>query len=90
MKIYREAGGCELPCSPTSRSIWPNRPGAATVADGAHTSLICSPDEARERFKRIEQLGFDEVLLVSHAGVLDDLLRARDWGQGLNLGGCHA
>jgi hypothetical protein len=30
-----------------------------------NVSMICSPDEARQRLKRIEQLGFDEVLLVS-------------------------
>jgi hypothetical protein len=41
--------------------------------------LVCPPDEARRRLKRIEQLGFDEVLLVSHAGVLDDIERARDF-----------
>ncbi len=28
--------------------------------------------------KRIEQMGFDEVLLVSHLGVLEDIERARD------------
>jgi hypothetical protein len=27
----------------------------------------------------MEQLGFDEVLLVSHYGVLDELERVRDW-----------
>jgi len=29
--------------------------------------------------KRIEQLGFDEVLLVSPGGVLEDIERARDF-----------
>jgi hypothetical protein len=28
---------------------------------------------------RMEQLGFDEVLLVSHYGVLEDLERAREF-----------
>jgi hypothetical protein len=36
-------------------------------------------DEARQRMKRMEQLGFDEVLLVSHTGVLEDIERARDF-----------
>ena len=27
-------------------------------------SLICSPSEARERLQRLEQLGFDDALLV--------------------------
>jgi 2',3'-cyclic-nucleotide 2'-phosphodiesterase (5'-nucleotidase family) len=44
----------------------------------SHVTLICPPEEARQRLKRIEQLGFDEVLLVSHTGSLDDLKRARD------------
>jgi hypothetical protein len=29
--------------------------------------------------KRMEQLGFDEVLLVSHYGILEELERARDF-----------
>jgi hypothetical protein len=29
--------------------------------------------------KRIEQLGFDEVLLISHAGVLEDIERELDF-----------
>jgi hypothetical protein len=33
---------------------------------------------ARWRFKRMEQLGFDEVLLVSHAGLVDEIERVRD------------
>jgi len=49
------------------------------LAEVAHVSLICSPDEARQRLKRIEHLGFDEVLLVSHAGVLEDIERVRDF-----------
>jgi len=56
-----------------------NRPESASLAEVAHVSLICSPDEARQRLKRIEQLGFDEVLIVSHLGVLEDIERARDF-----------
>jgi hypothetical protein len=29
--------------------------------------------------KRIEQLGFDEVLIVCHLGVLEDIERVRDF-----------
>ena len=36
------------------------------------------PDEARRRLKRMEQLGFDEVLLVSQYGEFEELERARD------------
>jgi 2-iminoacetate synthase ThiH len=45
------------------------------------TSLVCDPDEARRRIKRIEQLGFEEVLLVSHHSVLEDIERVRDFVQ---------
>jgi hypothetical protein len=41
--------------------------------------LVCPPDEARKRLKRFEQMGFDEVLLVSHSSVLEDIERARDF-----------
>ncbi len=56
-------------------------PGAepASLAEVAHVSLICSPDEARWRLKRIEQLGFDEVLLVSRAAVLEDIERVLEF-----------
>jgi len=56
-------------------------PGAepASLAEVAHVSLICSPDEARQRLKRIEQLGFDEVLLVSRAAVLEDIERVLEF-----------
>jgi hypothetical protein len=39
----------------------------------------CTPDEARVRLKRIEQLGFDEVLVVSPGAVLDEIERVRDF-----------
>jgi hypothetical protein len=41
--------------------------------------LVCPPDEARRRLKRMEQLGFDEVLLVSHYGALEELEEVRSW-----------
>jgi hypothetical protein len=56
-----------------------NRPASATVAAATNVALVCPPDEARRRLTRIEQLGFDEVLLVSHYGVLEDLERAREF-----------
>ena len=52
---------------------------SASLAEVAHVSLICPPDEARRRLKRVEQLGFDEILLVSQTGALDEIERARDF-----------
>ena len=53
-------------------------PGSAELKRVSHVTLICSPEEARHRLRRIQQLGFQEVLLVSHTGSLEDLKRARD------------
>ncbi|HEY0185080.1 MAG TPA: LLM class flavin-dependent oxidoreductase [Rhodopila sp.] len=78
MRIYRDAGGTNAVLANVAVDL-ANRPESASLAETAHVSLICSPDEARQRMKRIKQLGFDEVLLVSHASVLDDIERARDF-----------
>ena len=48
--------------SPMSSSISPSGPKPADLAERAKVSLVCPPDEARQRLKRIEQIGFDEVL----------------------------
>jgi alkanesulfonate monooxygenase SsuD/methylene tetrahydromethanopterin reductase-like flavin-dependent oxidoreductase (luciferase family) len=77
MRIYREAGGNNAVLANVAVDL-ANRPGSAGLAEVAHVNLICAPDEARRRIKRIEQLGFDEVLLVSHASVLEDIERVRD------------
>jgi hypothetical protein len=45
----------------------------------AHVSLICPPDEARRRLKRVAELGFDEVLLVSQTNSLEEIEQARDF-----------
>jgi alkanesulfonate monooxygenase SsuD/methylene tetrahydromethanopterin reductase-like flavin-dependent oxidoreductase (luciferase family) len=78
MRIYREAGGNNAVLANVAVDL-ANRPESASLAEVAHVSLICSPDEARQRLKRIEQLGFHEVLIVSHLGVLEDIERVRDF-----------
>ena len=55
-----------------------NRPGSAELAKLAEPALIGTPDEVRQKLKRMQQMGFDEVLLVSHHDVLEDIERARD------------
>ncbi len=52
---------------------------AGSLAERAKVSLVCLPDDARQRLKRLERIGFDEVLLVSPAGRLDELERVRDF-----------
>ena len=55
------------------------RPEPDSLAERAKVSLVCLPDEARQRLKRLEQIGFDEVLLVSPAAALGELERVRDF-----------
>jgi alkanesulfonate monooxygenase SsuD/methylene tetrahydromethanopterin reductase-like flavin-dependent oxidoreductase (luciferase family) len=76
MRIYREAGGTNAVLANVAVDF-SNRPQSAGLAEVA-TSLVCSPDEARQRLRRMRDIGFDEVLLVSHASVLEELERARD------------
>jgi alkanesulfonate monooxygenase SsuD/methylene tetrahydromethanopterin reductase-like flavin-dependent oxidoreductase (luciferase family) len=78
MRIYREAGGTNAVLANVAIDL-ANRPGSASLAKVAHVSLICPPDEARQQIRRIKEFGFDEVLLVSHHGVLDDIERVRDF-----------
>jgi alkanesulfonate monooxygenase SsuD/methylene tetrahydromethanopterin reductase-like flavin-dependent oxidoreductase (luciferase family) len=78
MRIYREAGGTNAVLANVAVDF-ANRPESAAIAAATDVGLTCPPDEARQRFKRMEQLGFDEVLLVSQTGELEDLERARDF-----------
>jgi alkanesulfonate monooxygenase SsuD/methylene tetrahydromethanopterin reductase-like flavin-dependent oxidoreductase (luciferase family) len=78
MRIYHDAGGDNAVLANVAIDL-ADRPESASLAEVAHVSLICAPDEARQRLKRIEQLGFDEVLIVSHLGVLEDIERVRDF-----------
>jgi len=77
MRVYRDAGGTNAVLANVAVDF-DNRSETAPLAELAPCSLVCPPDEARRRLKRLEQLGFDEVLLVSHSSVLHDIERARD------------
>jgi alkanesulfonate monooxygenase SsuD/methylene tetrahydromethanopterin reductase-like flavin-dependent oxidoreductase (luciferase family) len=78
MRIFREAGGTKAVLANVAVDF-ANRPESAGLAEATNVALVCPPDEARRRIKRMEQIGFDEVLLVSPAGVLEDIERARDF-----------
>src|SRR5208337_4325632 len=71
-------GWCPLTMSP---SILPTRPELASLAKLVPRLVICSPHEARKRLKRIEQLGFDEVLIGSYSEVVEDIETVRDFLQ---------
>jgi alkanesulfonate monooxygenase SsuD/methylene tetrahydromethanopterin reductase-like flavin-dependent oxidoreductase (luciferase family) len=77
MRVYREAGGSNAVLANVAVDL-ANRPGSAELAAATDVALVCPPDEARRRLRRMAQLGFDEVLLVSHYGEFEELERARD------------
>ena len=78
MRLYREAGGTNAVLANVVVDL-NNRPEPGSLAERAKVSLVCLPDDARQRLKRIEQIGFDEVLLVSHDNTLGELERVRDY-----------
>lgn len=62
MRVFRAAQG--------KRAILANlpidlgaKPGFSAGTDDDSISLVCSAATARERLKRLEQLGFDDILL---------------------------
>jgi hypothetical protein len=77
MRIYREAGGTNAVLANVAIDL-AGRPGSEALAEVA-TSLVCAADEAKRRMQRFKDIGFDEVLLVSHGSVLEDIERARDF-----------
>jgi alkanesulfonate monooxygenase SsuD/methylene tetrahydromethanopterin reductase-like flavin-dependent oxidoreductase (luciferase family) len=77
MRVYREAGGTNAVLANIAIDF-DNRPGSAELAQVAEPSLIGTPDEVRQKLNRMKQMGFDEILLVSHHAVLEDIERARD------------
>jgi alkanesulfonate monooxygenase SsuD/methylene tetrahydromethanopterin reductase-like flavin-dependent oxidoreductase (luciferase family) len=78
MRLYREAGGTNAVIANVVVDL-SGRPEPGSLAERAKVSLVCAPDEARRRLKRLEEIGFDEVLLVSPAARLDELRRVRDF-----------
>ena len=78
MRRYRDAGGNNAVLANVVVDL-SGRPEPGSLAERAKVSLVCPPEEARVRLKRLEGLGFDEVLLVSPAGRLDEIERVRDF-----------
>jgi len=77
MRVFREAGGTNAVLANVAVDL-ANRPGSAELAKVAEPSLLGTPDEVRQKLKRMQQIGFNEVLLVSHHDALEDIERARD------------
>ncbi|MBV8088004.1 MAG: LLM class flavin-dependent oxidoreductase [Alphaproteobacteria bacterium] len=78
MKIFREAGGTNAVLANCSIDL-AERPESAELAKVASVNFICSPEEAHRRIKRVEQLGFQEILIGSQFGAIDEIERVRDF-----------
>jgi alkanesulfonate monooxygenase SsuD/methylene tetrahydromethanopterin reductase-like flavin-dependent oxidoreductase (luciferase family) len=63
VRMYRAAGGKRIVLANVFTDLRPE-PVFADRADRVKISLICAPAQARDRLKRIEDLGLDEALLV--------------------------
>jgi alkanesulfonate monooxygenase SsuD/methylene tetrahydromethanopterin reductase-like flavin-dependent oxidoreductase (luciferase family) len=81
MKVYREAGGTNAVLANCSIDL-KERPESAELAKVASVNFICSPDEARRRIKRVEEMGFEEILIGSQFGAVDEIERVRDFLKG--------
>jgi alkanesulfonate monooxygenase SsuD/methylene tetrahydromethanopterin reductase-like flavin-dependent oxidoreductase (luciferase family) len=77
MRVFRDAGGTNAVLANVAVDL-ANRPGSAELSKVAEPSLLGTPDEVRQKLKRMQQIGFNEVLLVSHHDALEDIERARD------------
>ena len=78
MKIYREAGGTNAVLANCSIDL-AERPQSAELAKVASVNFICPPDEARRRIRRVAQLGFEEILIGSQFGAIEEIERVRDF-----------
>lgn len=76
VRMYRAAGGSRIVLANVFTDLRPD-PIFADRVGRAKIHLICSPAEAKERLKRLEQSGIDDVLLVCPFEDPDQLEMAR-------------
>jgi alkanesulfonate monooxygenase SsuD/methylene tetrahydromethanopterin reductase-like flavin-dependent oxidoreductase (luciferase family) len=62
-KMYRDAGGTRVVLANIFTDLR-NPPAPLPISHEPKISLICSPAEARERLRRLEDFGIDDALLV--------------------------
>jgi len=67
IRMYREAGGKRAILANIFTDLRPE-PQRGPLNVNAKITLYCTPAEARERLKKLEQLGFDDALLVCPDG----------------------
>jgi len=78
MKIYREQGGTNAVLANCSVDLQ-EHPQSAELAKLASVNFICPPEEARRRINRVKEMGFEEILIGSQFGALDEIERLRDF-----------
>ena len=61
-------GGDDLPPLTTAVSLACPTPGNLPFSHVPKISLFCSPAEAKDRLKRLEDMGIDDALLVVPSG----------------------
>jgi alkanesulfonate monooxygenase SsuD/methylene tetrahydromethanopterin reductase-like flavin-dependent oxidoreductase (luciferase family) len=81
MKIYREQGGTNAVLANCSIDLQ-QRSESTELAKLASVNFICTPEEARRRIKRVEDMGFDEILIGSQFGAIEEIVRVRDFLNG--------
>jgi alkanesulfonate monooxygenase SsuD/methylene tetrahydromethanopterin reductase-like flavin-dependent oxidoreductase (luciferase family) len=78
MNIFRDAGGSNAVLANCSIDL-KERPESAELAKLATVNFICPADEAGRRIKRVEAMGFSEILIGSQFGAIDELERVREF-----------
>src|SRR6516162_5306274 len=78
MQVYREQGGTNAVLANCSIDLQ-ERPESAELAKLASVNFICPAEEARRRIKRVKQLGFEEILIGSQFGAIEEIERVRDF-----------
>ncbi|MBN8927036.1 MAG: hypothetical protein BGO51_05235 [Rhodospirillales bacterium 69-11] len=77
LRMYREVGGTRAVLANVFADLRPN-PRTLPIAHTPNISLLCGPAEARDRLKRLADLGLDDVLLVVPDDDPDQLAQLRD------------
>ncbi|MBV9252130.1 MAG: LLM class flavin-dependent oxidoreductase [Acetobacteraceae bacterium] len=67
IRMYRTAGGTRVLLANIFTDLRPD-PGPLLLRHTPKISLLCPPAEARDRLRRLEQLGVDDALLVCPSG----------------------
>lgn len=76
IRMYREVGAGRVVLANVFADLRPE-PAIHPLVEKSQITLVCPPAEARERLKRLEGLGVDDVLLISPFAQTEQLERLR-------------